>query len=68
MKKELGVTGVVITHDLESAFRVGDRFAMLSRGTNRFHGTLEELRTAEDPVVRGFVEGRPELMQEADDL
>jgi phospholipid/cholesterol/gamma-HCH transport system ATP-binding protein len=64
MKKELGVTGLVITHDLESAFRVGDRLAMLYDGRLRFEGTAEEIQAVDDPVVRAFIEGRPELMEE----
>lgn len=65
MTRELGVTSVVVTHDMNSAYAVADRIAMLYRGRIRFDGTPEELRTTEDPVVRGFVEGRPELMVEA---
>jgi phospholipid/cholesterol/gamma-HCH transport system ATP-binding protein len=60
---ELGVTGVVITHDMKSAFRISDRIAMLYDGRIRFVGTPDELRTTEDPVVKGFIEGRPELME-----
>jgi phospholipid/cholesterol/gamma-HCH transport system ATP-binding protein len=65
MRDELGVTGVVITHDVESAYSVGDRIAMLYDGRCRFVGTPDELRGASDPVVRGFIEGRPELMEAA---
>lgn len=64
MDRELGVTSVVITHDMGSAYRVGDRIAMLYEGRIRFVGTPEEIQTADDPVVRAFIEGRPELMQE----
>lgn len=63
MSDELGVTGIVITHDMDSAFRVADRFAMLHNGRCRFEGTPDEIRACEDPVVRGFIEGRPELME-----
>jgi phospholipid/cholesterol/gamma-HCH transport system ATP-binding protein len=63
LSEELGVTGIVITHDMDSAFRVADRFAMLHEGRCRFYGTPEEIRTTDDPVVRGFIEGRPELLE-----
>jgi phospholipid/cholesterol/gamma-HCH transport system ATP-binding protein len=63
LREELGVTGVVITHNLESAYRVGDRIAMLHGGVIRFAGTPEEMRQASDPLVRAFVEGRPELAE-----
>jgi phospholipid/cholesterol/gamma-HCH transport system ATP-binding protein len=62
LSDELGVTGVVITHDMKSAFRISDRVAMLYDGGIRFEGTPNELRMCEDPIVKGFIEGRPELM------
>ena len=61
MKRELGVTGVVVTHDMASAFRVADRITLLHEGRNGFTGTPEEARTASDPVLRGFVDGDPAL-------
>ena len=63
MREELGVTGVVITHDMESAFRISDRIAMLHEGRIRFEGTPEEVRGTQDRVVRGFIEGRPDLLE-----
>lgn len=65
MRRELGVTGVVITHDMASAFRISDRIAMLYQGRIRFQGTPGEIRASQDPVVRGFIEGRPELLEVA---
>jgi phospholipid/cholesterol/gamma-HCH transport system ATP-binding protein len=62
MQEELGVTGVVITHDMESAYRVAHRLALLHEGRCRFYGTPDELRKSEDPIVKGFIEGRPELL------
>src|SRR5256885_2376421 len=58
-KHELGVTGVVVTHDMRSAFRVGDRIAMLYQGRVRTVGTVAEIRATEDPLIRQFIEGRP---------
>lgn len=65
MAHELNVTSVVVTHDMKSAYRVADRIAMLYEGGIRYIGTPEEIQHAEDRVVRGFIEGRPELAQEA---
>lgn len=62
MARELSVTSIVITHDMKSAFRVADRIAMLHQGRIRFSGTPEETRSARDPVVRAFVEGRHDLV------
>ena len=58
MRDKLGVTGIVITHDMRSAFSVGTRIAMLYEGTVRFVGSIEEIHNTEDPVVRQFIEGR----------
>ena len=57
--RDLGVTGLIVTHDMRSAFSVGDRVAMLHEGTIRQVGSVEEIRATEDPVVRQFIEGRP---------
>lgn len=62
LAEDLSVTGVVITHDMKSAFRISDRIAMLYDGRIRFEGSPDEVRGCEDDIVRGFVEGRPELM------
>ncbi len=58
-KRDLGVTGVVVTHDMRSAFAVADRIAMLYEGRVHAVGTVDEIRHTEDPVVRQFIEGRP---------
>jgi len=58
--RELGVTSVVVTHDMRSAYTVGDRIAMLYEGTIRQVGTVAEIQATDDPVVRQFIEGRPE--------
>jgi len=63
MAEELGVTGLVITHDMRSAFRISDRIAMLYEGRIRFEGTPDEIRASDDPVVQAFIEGRPGLLE-----
>jgi len=59
-REHLGVTGVVVTHDMRSAYTVGDRIAMLYEGRVRQVGSVAEIQQTEDPVVRQFIEGRPE--------
>ena len=59
-RAHLGVTGVVVTHDMRSAYTVGDRIAMLYEGRIRQVGTVTEIQETEDPVVRQFIEGRAE--------
>jgi phospholipid/cholesterol/gamma-HCH transport system ATP-binding protein len=61
MREKLGVTSIVITHDMRSAYRVGTRIAMLYDGRIRQVGTVEEIQHTADPVVRQFIEGRAEL-------
>jgi phospholipid/cholesterol/gamma-HCH transport system ATP-binding protein len=60
-REALGVTSIVITHDMRSAYTVGDRIAMLYEGRLRAVGTVDEIRNSDDPVVRGFIEGDPDL-------
>lgn len=64
-REELEVTSVVITHDMDSAYRVSDRIGMLHDGVIRFWGTPEEIKACADPIVKGFIEGKPELLEGA---
>ncbi|MGZ7041285.1 MAG: ABC transporter ATP-binding protein [Thermoanaerobaculia bacterium] len=61
MREKLNVTGVVITHDMRSAYSVGTRIAMLYEGRARFAGTIAEIQKTTDPIVRQFIEGKPTL-------
>jgi phospholipid/cholesterol/gamma-HCH transport system ATP-binding protein len=60
LQAELGMTSLVVTHDLASAYFVGDRIALLWEGRVRALGTPQEIQASSDPVVRQFVEGRSE--------
>jgi phospholipid/cholesterol/gamma-HCH transport system ATP-binding protein len=51
----LGVTSIVVTHDLDTAFEVGDRIALLYDGKVRASATPADIMQSEDPVVRRFV-------------
>jgi phospholipid/cholesterol/gamma-HCH transport system ATP-binding protein len=64
MRNELGVTSVVVTHDMKSAYRIADKIAMLYQGRIRYVGTPAEIQQTDDTTVRAFIEGRPELDQE----
>jgi phospholipid/cholesterol/gamma-HCH transport system ATP-binding protein len=61
MREALGVTGIVITHDMRSAYTVGTRIAMLYEGRVRQVGTVDEIQNTTDPIVRQFIEGKPDL-------
>ncbi|HET7039662.1 MAG TPA: ATP-binding cassette domain-containing protein [Gemmatimonadales bacterium] len=65
-RQTYGVTGLVVTHDLRSAYTVGDRIAMLYRGRVRQVGTPDQIRQSHDAVVRQFIEGRPEAAADAE--
>ena len=51
---------------MRSAYTVGDRIAMLYEGRIRQVGTVQEIQETEDPVVRQFIEGRPDLAKTLD--
>lgn len=53
---ELGVTSVVVTHDVRGAFKVADRIAMLMEGRIRAMGTAADLKASKDPAVQEFLE------------
>jgi phospholipid/cholesterol/gamma-HCH transport system ATP-binding protein len=60
LQSRLGVTSVVVTHDLTSAFTVADRVAMLYGGRVIFQGTPDDVRRTTDPLMRQFIEGSSE--------
>jgi phospholipid/cholesterol/gamma-HCH transport system ATP-binding protein len=60
MQKRMRVTSVVVTHDLASAYKIGDRIAMLHDGKVVFQGTPDETKTTKNPLVRQFIEGSSE--------
>jgi phospholipid/cholesterol/gamma-HCH transport system ATP-binding protein len=53
---ELGITSVMVTHDVRGAFRVADRLALLSEGTIVMQGTPQEFLASTNPKVREFLE------------
>lgn len=57
LDEELGVTSIVVTHDMTSAFMVGDRFGLLSKGRFVFEGTADEARATQSGPMRAFIDG-----------
>jgi phospholipid/cholesterol/gamma-HCH transport system ATP-binding protein len=57
LNKKLGVTSVVVTHEMDSAFRIADRMVLLDRGKFIASGTAQEMRDSTDPLVHQFVFG-----------
>jgi phospholipid/cholesterol/gamma-HCH transport system ATP-binding protein len=60
LKNEFGVTSIVITHDMVSAYKVADRIAMLYEGRILATGTPAEIRDSPYDVVQQFIHGRAE--------
>ncbi len=55
LHEKLQVTSVVVTHDMDSAFSVGTRMAMIHQGKVIAYGTSDEIRRADNPVLRQFI-------------
>ena len=53
---ELGVTSIIVTHDIEGTLPISDRVALLDHGRIRFVGTSDEFRSSDDQLVRAFIE------------
>jgi phospholipid/cholesterol/gamma-HCH transport system ATP-binding protein len=68
LKREIRVTSVVVTHDMHSAFRVGDRIVMLDKGKTIFDGTPQQIQQSKNPLIRSFVLGEagPKEMESLD--
>jgi phospholipid/cholesterol/gamma-HCH transport system ATP-binding protein len=57
LQRELGVTSIVVTHDIRSAFRMASRIAVLHDCHIAFFGTPEEMSGSDDPYLRDFLGG-----------
>ena len=57
LQQRLQVTSIVVTHDIHSAFTVGDRIAFLREGRIAFDGTVDEARSTREAVLRTFLQG-----------
>jgi phospholipid/cholesterol/gamma-HCH transport system ATP-binding protein len=60
LNKLLGVTSVVVTHEMDSAFRIADRMVLLDRGKFIVSGSPDEMKNSTDPLVKQFVHGLTE--------
>lgn len=60
LNRRLGVTSVIVTHEMDSAFRIGHRMVLLDQGKFITAGRPEEFRDSQDPLVRQFVHGLAE--------
>src|SRR6202795_1623209 len=60
LTREAGMTAVVVTHDMTSAFRIATRMIMLGHGDIIAQGTPDEIRTSPNPEVQQFINGEPD--------
>jgi len=60
LQQRLGMTSIVVTHDMKSAFDVADRIAYLHEGRMYFQGTPAEIQQTNDHLIQDFLEGRSE--------
>ena len=60
LSKKLLITSVVVTHDMQSVFRIADKVAMLHKGSILQIGTPEEIKNSSDPIVQQFISGNVE--------
>lgn len=60
LSDQLGVTSIVISHDLRSIFGIADRIAMLYKGKLIMDGTQQDFRESKDPIIDQFINGRPQ--------
>jgi phospholipid/cholesterol/gamma-HCH transport system ATP-binding protein len=58
MRDQLGVTSIVVSHNITSIMRIADKIAMIHQGRVLVHGTPDEVKACPDPIVRQFIEGR----------
>ncbi len=59
LSDHLGVTSIVISHDLRSIFGIADRIAMLYKGKLILDGTQQDFRESDNPIIDQFINGRP---------
>ncbi|HEY0304169.1 MAG TPA: ATP-binding cassette domain-containing protein [Longimicrobiales bacterium] len=55
LQRELGVTSIVVTHDIRAGFRVANRVALLKEGQISFEGSPEEMATSQDTYIQAFL-------------
>jgi phospholipid/cholesterol/gamma-HCH transport system ATP-binding protein len=58
IREAIGMTSIVVTHDMTTAFHVSDRLAMVRQGRIALVGTPDDFRHTDDTYVRDFIEGR----------
>lgn len=63
LQERMNITSVVVTHDLQCAWHVGDRIALLHEGRVAYQGTPDEAKETQDPLMRQFMEAASEAFR-----
>lgn len=68
LKRQLNITSIVVTHDMNTAFSVSDRLAMVYRGTIAESGSIAQIQTSPNPLIQDFIRGRAPEDENVEDL
>jgi phospholipid/cholesterol/gamma-HCH transport system ATP-binding protein len=68
LQQKLKITSIVVTHDMKSAFEISNHLAMVRTGRIIAYGTVEDFKTATDPRVSDFIEGRAPVKEDVETL
>jgi phospholipid/cholesterol/gamma-HCH transport system ATP-binding protein len=68
LQRRLSITSIVVTHDMKSAFTVSDRIAMVHGGRIIYQGSTRDFRSASDPRIADFIEGRAPVNEDVETL
>ncbi|MBN1574920.1 MAG: ABC transporter ATP-binding protein [Chitinispirillaceae bacterium] len=67
LRDNLGMTSIVVTHDIASAYKIADRIAMIHEGKIIFDGTPAEIRKSRNPYIQQFIRGQRKMYYAVDD-
>ncbi len=67
LRDKLGMTSIVVTHDIASAYKIADRIAMIHEGKIIFDGTPAEIRKSRNPYIQQFIRGQRKMHYAVDD-
>jgi len=68
LQRRLSITSIVVTHDMKSAFTISDRIAMVHGGRIIYQGNTRDFRSAGDPRIADFIEGRAPVNEDVETL
>ncbi len=67
LREKLGMTSIVVTHDIGSAYKIADKIAMIHEGKIIFDGTPAEIRKSRNPYIQQFIRGQRKMHYAVED-